>query len=361
MMAIYTLFVFCSKCGSSRVMQTAMFKVSGSMICLVFLASPATGCSKKAAGTDPGAPLKPPSGSEDTAREGDTQDATASDTAESFDTAELEQREAITGAPELGGMLRVPGGAFEMGLDSKRGIPDERPAHNVTVETFDLDETEVTNEAYSLCVETGVCRKPAGLETEKAGFAPLEVFRRPDHPVVGISHSDAQTYCRFVGKRLPTEAEWERAARGDDARLYPWGDEAPTTKVAVFRAKSTAPVGSRPMGRGPYGHLDLAGNVWEWVADTYDPYAYRRATAARGIPADCDEVLKTLAQLRREKKQGFTGTNPIPRVCEHVLRGGAFNYFPWGLRSSNRVHHPGSFRMAMAGFRCAKDAVARPK
>ncbi len=251
-------------------------------------------------------------------------------------------------------MIGVPGGRFEMGL-SDRGIPDEQPAHPVAVAPFLLDRTEVTNGAYADCVAAGKCRRPAHLDTVKSGFAPLEAFRLPAHPVSGVSHEDAEKYCAFVGKRLPREAEWERAARGSDGRLFPWGDDLPDETRAVFRSKVTKPVGSLPEGKGPYGHLDLGGNVWEWVHDNYDPYAYTRETAGQGIPGDCEQILAALRELKRKGKQGFTGTNPIPDECEHVLRGGAFNYFPWGLRSSNRVHHPGRFRMIMAGFRCARD------
>ncbi|MFO8073312.1 MAG: formylglycine-generating enzyme family protein [Polyangia bacterium] len=252
------------------------------------------------------------------------------------------------------GMLPVPGGGFTMGLDD-RGIPDERPAHRVEVGPFLLDATEVTNAEYDRCVDAGVCRPPEKPDTERWSFAPLERFRTPRRPVSCISRADAETYCRWAGKRLPREAEWERAARGDDGRLYPWGDEPPTPELAVYRSDVTQPVGSRPDGAGPYGHLDMAGNVWEWLADRYDPHAYRRAGADRGIPAGCPTILKSQDALRRKGKQGFTGTNPIPTTCEHVLRGGAFNYFPWGLRSSNRVHHPGHWRMIMAGTRCAAD------
>lgn len=255
-------------------------------------------------------------------------------------------------------MLEVTGGTFTMGLD-ERGIPDERPAHQVTLKPFLLDRTEVTNEAYQRCVDAGACRRPAWLDTEKSGFAPLNVFREPRRPVVGVSHADAEAYCKFAGKRLPREAEWEYAARGDDARLFPWGNTMPSTDLARFRSNVTLPVGSRPKGSGPFGHLDLAGNVWEWLGDNYDPYAYTRKTAPQGIPGDCDQIMAAQKELKYKGMQGFTGTNPIPDECEYVLRGGAFNYFPWGLRSSNRVHHPGRFRIAMAGFRCARDL--RPK
>ncbi len=251
-------------------------------------------------------------------------------------------------------MLPVPGGIFVMGLDDK-GISDERPAHQVEIVSFLLDKTEVTNESYNKCVEAGKCRRPAHIDTVKSGFEPLEVFRRANHPVSGISQDDAQNYCNFAGKRLPREAEWERAARGLDTRIYPWGNEPPNNTQAVFRSKATKPVGSLPDGKGPFGHLDLAGNVWEWTSDQYDPYAYTRDTANKGIPGNCEQIMTAQKELKRKGMQGFTGSNPIPNECEYVLRGGAFNYFPLGLRSSNRVHHPGRFRIIMAGFRCAKD------
>jgi iron(II)-dependent oxidoreductase len=121
--------------------------------------------------------------------------------------------------------------------------------------------------------------------------------------------------------------------------------------------ESTDDVGTHPSGAGPYGHLDLVGNVWEWMEDEYDPYAYLRPSAGQGRPGTCPEILKALSELRAQGKQGFTGKNPLPTECERVLRGGAFNYDAPGLRASNRVHHPGRFRLVMSGFRCAKDAA----
>jgi formylglycine-generating enzyme required for sulfatase activity len=260
-------------------------------------------------------------------------------------------------APE--GMLAVPGGSFVMGADDE-GEQDERPAHSVTVAAFWLDRTEVTNAAYLECVKAGVCRmyREDVAQSMKAG--PERKFRGPTQPVVGVSWQDAKTYCEWRGKRLPTEAEWERAARDGDGRRFPWGNDRPVPgHHGCFQGVAdgaTAPVGSYPDGAGPYGHLDLAGNVWEWLADAYDPYAYRRPTADRGIPGSCEEILATQNELRQQQQQGFTGTNPIPTVCERVLRGGAFNYHVPGLRSSNRVHHPGTWRILVAGIRCAQDS-----
>jgi formylglycine-generating enzyme required for sulfatase activity len=251
-------------------------------------------------------------------------------------------------------MLLVPAGPFTMGAD-RGGEEDEHPAHTVTLAAFWLDVTEVTNEAYDPCVGAKACRAHDPKSSLVNHFGGDEAFRAPRQPISSISWDDATTYCQWKGKRLPTEAEWEKAARGSDARRYPWGNDAPDGERAVFATSHTAEVGTHPKGAGPYGHLDMAGNVWEWVADIYDPYAYRRSTADRGIPGTCDQVMAAQDELRRKAQQGFTGKNPIPTECERVLRGGAFNYDGPGLRSCNRVHHPSRFRLIMSGFRCAKD------
>ena len=252
-------------------------------------------------------------------------------------------------------MALVPAGTFNMGLN-KGGQQDEIPEHKVTLKAFYLDLTEVTNEAYYKCVDAGVCKPHDAGNSTVNKVGPDKLFRKPKQPISAVSWDDSKQYCQWLGKRLPTEAEWERAARGDDNRMFPWGNNKPTKELAVFGEGTTAEVGSRPKGAGPYGHLDMAGNVWEWMEDMYDPYAYRRPVAADGKHGTCEEIMKTLEELKRNKMQGFTGTNPIPDECERVLRGGAFNYDAPGLRSSNRVHHPGRFRLVMSGFRCAKDA-----
>lgn len=262
--------------------------------------------------------------------------------------------------PAPADMLLVPGGSFTMGADGV-GEADEQPAHSVSVPGFWLDRTEVTNARYLECVSAGKCQPFRDDVARRFGAGPEAGFRGDDQPVVGVSYVDASSYCAFRGKRLPREAEWERAARGDDGRTFAWGSAKPSPNLACYGRKVGAPgattsaVGSHPAGAGPFGHLDLTGNVWEWTSDLYDPIAYRRPGAAQGIPGNCSEVLETLAWLRKTGQQGFTGKNPIPSSCERVLRGGAFNYDAQGLRASNRVHHPETWRMLVAGFRCAKD------
>ena len=258
------------------------------------------------------------------------------------------------GPPE--GMALVPAGPFTMGADNV-GEPDEHPAHTVELPAFYLDLTEVSNEAWSRCVAAGACPPPDVTSAARNGFGADARFRGPRQPVSAVGWDDARAYCAWIGKRLPTEAEWEKAARGTDARRYPWGNAEPTPDRAVFSGGGvTAEVGTHPRGAGPYGHLDLAGNVWEWVEDIYDPYAYTRPGAPQGRGGTCEETLAALEDLRNRGRKGFTGSNPIPTECEHVLRGGAFNYSAPGLRSSNRVHHAARFHLVMSGLRCAKGA-----
>ncbi|HXX70438.1 MAG TPA: SUMF1/EgtB/PvdO family nonheme iron enzyme [Polyangiaceae bacterium] len=251
-------------------------------------------------------------------------------------------------APE--DMRLVPAGPFTMGADSG-GQEDEHPAHTVTLAEFWLDRTEVTNAQWDECVAAHACQPKS-----EAVRAAHPDFNGPNQPVSGVSWDDARAYCSWRGKRLPREAEFEKAVRDGDGRRFAWGDEAPTHDRTVFASARTEDVGTHPAGRGPYGHDDLAGNVWEWMEDEYDPYAYRRPTAGVGLPAGCTEIRAALDELRRQHKQGFTGTNPIPVECEHSIRGGAYNYDADGLRSTNRVHHPRRYQIPMLGLRCAKDS-----
>jgi formylglycine-generating enzyme required for sulfatase activity len=234
------------------------------------------------------------------------------------------------------------------------GEEDEHPAHTVALAAFYLDKTEVTNAAWGECVAAKVCRpKSDAVRTQHPDF------NGPNQPVSGVSWDDAVAYCGWKGKRLPHEAEFEKAARDTDDRRFAWGNDPPNHERTVFASGHPEDVGTHPAGRGPYGQDDLAGNVWEWMQDEYDPYAYRRAApvVAAGQPGSCAEITAAQDELRRGGQQGFTGTNPIPTECEHSIRGGAYNYDAHGLRVTNRVHHPGRFRIPMLGLRCARDAV----
>lgn len=166
----------------------------------------------------------------------------------------------------------VPYGTVRMGgLDVHADDRDELPAHNVNLDAFWIDQLEVTNAMYMLCVQDGACTPPVDWASNtRLSYFNNEEFK--DYPVVHIIWLQADAYCKWAGRRLPTEAEWERAARGDDFRNYPWGDELPTEVYANFNRliKDTSRVGSYPAGASPFGALDMAGNVWEWVADLYE-------------------------------------------------------------------------------------------
>ncbi len=209
---------------------------------------------------------------------------------------------------------------------------DEMRAHKVTLRPFWIDRNEVTNREYRRCVRVGRCRAP-GYAAARAWLA------RDDHPVTLVSWHDAQRYCRWRGARLPTEAEWERAARGLERRQFPWGN--------VFNPKilnhgrfaldpldssdgfaELAPVGSFPQGNTPEGIADLAGNVEEWVADRYEP-GYRRGKV--------------------RNPQGPTAGD------WRVVRGGSYQSGrPW-LRASARDYDLPTKRRSWRGFRCARD------
>ena len=201
-------------------------------------------------------------------------------------------------------MVYVPAGEFTVGSPEGEGNDDEHPQHNVYVSAFWIDQAEVTNEQFARFVDaTGHSTDAekdgwgwvwAGSEWQQIGSEwqqiegadwrhpdgpEMTIADRMDHPVVQVSWSDAQVYCQWAGKRLPTEAEWEKAARGMGGRKYPWGDTFDGKKLNYSGTdhgyEYTSPVGSYPAGASPYGALDMAGNVWEWCQDRYgsDYYA----------------------------------------------------------------------------------------
>jgi formylglycine-generating enzyme required for sulfatase activity len=168
-------------------------------------------------------------------------------------------------------MIAIPAGEFTMGNDSGDG--DETPAHKVSVDAFEIDKFEVTNEQFRVFVDqTGHVST-----AEKAGeSATWRTYAegKPNHPVVLVSWNDAVAYCEWAGKRLPTEAEWEKAARGPEGFIYPWGNEWATGKANTEESgyRGTTIVGSFPDGASPYGLMDMAGNVSEWTSDWYEAY-----------------------------------------------------------------------------------------
>jgi formylglycine-generating enzyme required for sulfatase activity len=223
----------------------------------------------------------------------------------------------------------VPAGVFEMGAseDDTAALRDERPQHSVNLGAFWIDQTEVTNGQYALCVEDGECRIPysATSYTRNPYYGVSEYV---DFPVVFVTWNDARDYCQWAGRRLPTEAEWEKAARGQEDRLYPWGAEL-DCDLANFRdcLGDTAEAISFPGGASTYGVLNMAGNVWEWVADWYYFAYYDFAP--------------------------FENPTGPPSGAYRVIRGGSFNDDPIYLRTSSRYwYYPDNARFSV-GFRCA--------
>ncbi len=168
-----------------------------------------------------------------------------------------------------GEMVRVPAGEFRMGSETQN--PDERPARTVYLNAYWIDRHEVTNAQYEAFVLERGHRRPALWDDDR--------LSGPRQPVVGVDWFDAAAYCDWADKRLCTEAEWEKAARGTDGRPYPWGEEEPDAARANFDMRVGRPVdvGSHPAGVSPFGAYDMAGNVWEWVADWYQHGYYREA------------------------------------------------------------------------------------
>ncbi len=228
-------------------------------------------------------------------------------------------------------MRYVPAGEFTMGSDDTGNL-DTRPAHTVNVDAFYIDKYEVTNEMYDACVYAVECRRPleVGSATRSTYFN-NPVFAK--YPVIFVNWKMAKAYCEWRGARLPTEAEWEKAARGTDARLYPWGNEKPTCDIAnVYGCVAdTADVEQFEKGESLYGVIGLAGNVWEWTSSLFEPYPFNLLDG-------------------REDPDAFG---------ERVMRGGGWNLFggnSGNVRTDTRVGVDPAYYGASVGFRCAISA-----
>lgn len=220
------------------------------------------------------------------------------------------------------GMVYVAAGPFEMGCSPQDDgcSSEERPLHTVQVDSFEIDLTEVTAGAYSECLRDGAC------EDETCGFSS---GGPTDLPIRCVTFEMAQTYCAWARKRLPTEAEWEKAARGAEPRVYPWGDDATSSKAA--HGHGVEPVGAHaPDGDSPYGAHDMAGNVWEWVSDRF-AYDYYEQPGPWDNPLGPDEGLG------------------------RVTRGGGYaaEFARWH-RTSARTSASESSSDDSRGFRCAR-------
>jgi formylglycine-generating enzyme required for sulfatase activity len=226
------------------------------------------------------------------------------------------------GAP----MVLVPAGEFTMG--SEQGDDDEQPVHHVVLDSFYLDTFEVTNGRFAKFVAAIQSEPPWGFADQETPVAQAE------RPVRWVNWLEATGYCLWVGKRLPTEAEWEKAARGTDGRTYPWGNEPPTAAHAVFGLKegdeTVSPIGNRDAGRSPYGVHDLAGNLYEWVTDWYDDAFYTQNSPSNP----------------RGPGEGTA----------KVQRGGSYINSPYRLRSAFRTKGDPTEHDPHVGFRCAQDA-----
>jgi formylglycine-generating enzyme required for sulfatase activity len=225
-------------------------------------------------------------------------------------------------------MVYVPAGSFWMGSDEddSDANDDEKTRHEVYLDAFYIDRYEVTNTQYSQCVEAGACEVPGNCHYGQPTYGdPIKA----DHPVVCLDWNRAQAYCQWAGARLPTEAEWEKAARGTEGHEYPWGGSKPDCSKAQYDDcdGQTVLVGSKSGGASPYGALDMAGNVWEWVADWYSDDYYANSSASN--------------------PQG-------PATGRHrVLRGGSWLSSWRSVRAASRFwHSPGDSRNPDIGFRC---------
>jgi formylglycine-generating enzyme required for sulfatase activity len=224
----------------------------------------------------------------------------------------------------------VPAASFLMG--SETGAADEKPVHRISGSAFVMDRNEVTNARFQSCVRAGACPPPS----LKGSTMRRRYFDDPafaDYPVIFVSWAQAQAFCTFAGGRLPSEAEWERAAAGSEPRTYPWGESAPDCSKANFAGcvGDTDRVGRRVAGQSPYGAFDMAGNVWEWTADWYDAGYYKESP-----------------------KQDPTG--PANGTLK-VMRGGCWVSGASSLRTTCRKAELPSAWAPNVGFRCVYPAV----
>jgi formylglycine-generating enzyme required for sulfatase activity len=234
----------------------------------------------------------------------------------------------LTTPPTETPMVEIPAGEFVMGSDGTQALEDERPSHRVWLDAFSIDLHEVTTAQYAAFLAASKRASPWQWNT-------VDLSQHGDRPVVGVDWHDAEAFCTWSGKRLPTEAEWEKAARGTDGRLYPWGNQAPTSELANFALGARfsynqvlLPVQSHQSGKSPYGLYHMAGNAYEWVQDWYGTNYYE-ISPNRNPPGPAHGQFK-------------------------VLRGGSWSDLPKYLLTYGRFKLPPETKNSYTGFRCAK-------
>jgi sulfatase modifying factor 1 len=252
---------------------------------------------------------------------------------------DVEAKPKASKAPE--GMVEVPAGEFWMGCDPAKDSPceaDEAPKRKVTLDAFYIDTTEVTVEAYIACATAGACSPPSTTKPCDTAANNWGKADRTKHPINCVTWDQADAFCKWAGKQLPTEAQWEKAARGKDGKKYPWGDKAASCTHAVMDDKGkgcgtdqTLAVGSKPKGKSAYGALDMSGNVWEWTADRYERDLSTAPTTNPTGSAD--------SKTRVSKGGGFDSSGEVK------------------LRASDRLYSMPDYVMDTRGFRCAKPAT----
>jgi formylglycine-generating enzyme required for sulfatase activity len=226
-------------------------------------------------------------------------------------------------------LVYIPAGKFRMGsrANDLSSQSDEKPQRSVTLSAFWIDQIEVTNKFYRSCIQAGVCTRQSVIET-------WDVYHNDsyygDYPAILVDWENAKAYCEWVGRRLPTEAEWEKAARGPHARIYPWGNEPPASHLLNYGDNIGHPTAVRSYkdGMSPYGAYDMAGNVFEWVSDWYSYDYYRMATSFNPLGPEGGQ--------------------------RHIRRGGSYESSASLVRTANRVNvSQRAGGLADTGFRCA--------
>ncbi len=242
-------------------------------------------------------------------------------------------------------MALVPAGEFTMGTDSIKTDAQNRPAHIVNLPAYEIDKYTVTNAQYARYVAATGYRVP--LNWSKGRFKPALAV----HPVTMVSWFDAKAYCEWNNKRMPTEAEWEKAARGTDSRRWPWGNVMDVKKLnTYYSVGATSPVHAYPEGASPYGVVDMAGNVIEWVADNFEPY--RDTEAPKMIFVAKKQIVSDDKDDRNKKIAKIVETDEKYKS----MRGGSWKGDPFSTSSFHRGYSWPNLTSDFYGFRCARDA-----